>query len=268
MTSVQERRLRDLNFASLEWVEPTSAADARRQLGWVGDAIAAGQSLDDLGSPEANDAAWKRIAALLDRYKRIEAWLAAQGSPRTPQKEGETLLIPAPYALLRDGIPVTVRAQPGGMFSGIFVSRHCEGITVQTTFATPKGEGPHDASVGPSEARYVITVNLSGVSTHLLRERDKVLVDLLLRPVRDEATSAIWVAMCPNAPPLFTAPIFYREQEDTFVMRDPLGAVLRFWGRPREGSRHVPAIAEVERAGGPVVAALAAVIAHVLGGTP
>lgn len=187
---------------------------------------------------------------------------------------GETFLIPAPYALLRDGIPVTVHAVPGGILSGIFVSRHRDGVTVPTTFSTPQGDGPLDASTRPDENRFVVSVNLTGPTTHMLRERDKVLVDLLLRPVRDEATSALYVALCPDAPPQFTAPVFFRDPgESLYVLRDPAnGRAQRFIFSskpyPRTGYIHVPAIDEVERAGGPLVAALAAVISHVLGGTP
>ena len=77
--NVQDRRFRDLHRESVEWTEPPSMQDAQRQLEDLHDAIAAGQSLDDLGSPEANDAAWNRIVALLDRYKRLEAWIVASG---------------------------------------------------------------------------------------------------------------------------------------------------------------------------------------------
>lgn len=62
-TLVDQRRLRDGAKAQL-LDEPKTAKEIRAQLDVLHDGIAALQSLDDLGSEEANDQAWNDMLAL------------------------------------------------------------------------------------------------------------------------------------------------------------------------------------------------------------
>lgn len=50
--------------------EATASREAT--LEQLSDAILAMQSLDDLGSPEANQAAWKEMCALQERYEALK----------------------------------------------------------------------------------------------------------------------------------------------------------------------------------------------------
>jgi hypothetical protein len=62
--------------AALSLGEPTTPAEIRQQLGILHPAIAAMQSLDDLGTDLANTKAHRDMDTLLDKYKRLEARLA------------------------------------------------------------------------------------------------------------------------------------------------------------------------------------------------
>ncbi len=62
-TKLDQRRLRDgEKAASLE--EPTTVEEIKQQLEVICDGARALQSLDDLGSPEANQDAWDQMLAL------------------------------------------------------------------------------------------------------------------------------------------------------------------------------------------------------------
>jgi hypothetical protein len=51
---------------------PQTITDAKIQLMDLADAICALQSMDDLGSPEANDAAWNDMLVLQERYNELK----------------------------------------------------------------------------------------------------------------------------------------------------------------------------------------------------
>lgn len=68
---IDRRRLKDGEEAS-NLPEPTTEAQIREQLSILSDGIAALQSTDDLGSPEANQAAWDDMLALQAKYDRLK----------------------------------------------------------------------------------------------------------------------------------------------------------------------------------------------------
>lgn len=73
-SKIDARRLRDgASAASLP--EPKTVEEIQAQLEVLGDGIAAMQSLDDLGSPEANQQAWDDMCALSKRYEELKARL-------------------------------------------------------------------------------------------------------------------------------------------------------------------------------------------------
>lgn len=55
--------------------EPTTATEIRKQLDVLYDGMVALQSLDDLGSEEANQKAWDDMLALQKRYDALRARL-------------------------------------------------------------------------------------------------------------------------------------------------------------------------------------------------
>lgn len=57
--------------------EPQTTAELGDQLCQTEDAIAAGQSLDDLGDPEANQTAWDNVLLLQERYDRLKRRMEA-----------------------------------------------------------------------------------------------------------------------------------------------------------------------------------------------
>lgn len=76
---VTRRRLRDGDTASAvptDNLTTLSLADLRALREMVFDGALAMQSLDDLGSPEANDAAWLQCIALDKKLKAIDAEIA------------------------------------------------------------------------------------------------------------------------------------------------------------------------------------------------
>lgn len=70
-SQVDERRLRDV-AAALALPEPATAQERQAQLWTIGAAIAASQSLDDLGE-EANRKAYDDQLELWRRYDRLKA---------------------------------------------------------------------------------------------------------------------------------------------------------------------------------------------------
>jgi hypothetical protein len=78
LTKLDERRLRDADVA-LALPEPRTKEEAIEQLGLIHDGIAALQSLDDLGSIEANSAAMDKCIALQKKYDRLKARLEQMG---------------------------------------------------------------------------------------------------------------------------------------------------------------------------------------------
>jgi|SRR5688572_29289226 len=80
----REPTLRDvarlkLGAEALALAEPSTVEEARTQLGTLHDAICAMQSLDDLGSNEANAKAMADGDTLLNRHQRLKAWVEATG---------------------------------------------------------------------------------------------------------------------------------------------------------------------------------------------
>lgn len=70
---VTRRRLADGKRAlDLLGVEPRAASELDQQLDTLRQGIVALQSLDDLGSEEANKKAWKDMEALQKRYNELE----------------------------------------------------------------------------------------------------------------------------------------------------------------------------------------------------
>lgn len=70
-TKIDQRRLRDGEAAS-NLPKPFSIQEMRRQLVILHNAICAMQSLDDLGSVEANKKAWNDMLALSQRYDTLK----------------------------------------------------------------------------------------------------------------------------------------------------------------------------------------------------
>jgi len=68
---VDQRRLND-GAAAMALGKANTEAEIKSQIEQLHDAIAAMQSLDDLGSPEANDAAMKDHDALLNKLESLE----------------------------------------------------------------------------------------------------------------------------------------------------------------------------------------------------
>ena len=73
ITQLDQRRLRDAD-AALMLSEPANHEELLRQLGVTGDAIAALQSLDDLGA-EANALANSKMIVLQEKHNRLKARL-------------------------------------------------------------------------------------------------------------------------------------------------------------------------------------------------
>lgn len=69
---MNERKMREGREAQ-DLNEPQTAEEARKVLDQLYSAVVAMQSLDDLGSPEANAEAWDNMCALNQRYERIKA---------------------------------------------------------------------------------------------------------------------------------------------------------------------------------------------------
>jgi hypothetical protein len=78
-TTIDERRLRD-GAAAKKLSEPVSEAEIRQQLQQLHRAICAMQSLDDLGSDEANQRAWDDMMELEGKYKRLSEKLAEKNA--------------------------------------------------------------------------------------------------------------------------------------------------------------------------------------------
>lgn len=68
---IQERRYRDMQAGFGLKPDGESLDALKRHLDDLHWAIAAAQSLDDLGSPEANKDAWDQMLALQDRYQAV-----------------------------------------------------------------------------------------------------------------------------------------------------------------------------------------------------
>lgn len=68
-TQIDRRRLRD-GARALALPVPQTDAEIREQLPVILDAIRAMQSLDDLGSEEANGKAWDDLGQLEARYRQ------------------------------------------------------------------------------------------------------------------------------------------------------------------------------------------------------
>lgn len=81
-TALDRRRMRDgesAMAASEEGLQEMDLAALKALREEVRDGCAAMQSLDDLGSKEANDAAWQTCIELEEKYKRIKAELVRRG---------------------------------------------------------------------------------------------------------------------------------------------------------------------------------------------
>jgi len=76
---VTKRRLADGEQAGA-LAEPATDAEIEAQLNILHDGIAALQSLDDLGSNEANQRAWNDMLALQKKYARLRQKLADRKS--------------------------------------------------------------------------------------------------------------------------------------------------------------------------------------------
>lgn len=74
ISAIDERRLRDAD-AALMLPEPVEKKELIEQLAVVRDAIAALQSLDDLGTIEANALADSKTLVLQEKYNRLKARL-------------------------------------------------------------------------------------------------------------------------------------------------------------------------------------------------
>jgi hypothetical protein len=79
-TKIDKRRLQDGEKAS-SLTEPQTEQEIRQQLEILADGIRALQSLDDLGSEAANDAAWEDMLALQRKYDRLKKKLPKTQSP-------------------------------------------------------------------------------------------------------------------------------------------------------------------------------------------
>ncbi len=81
-TTLDRRRLADGSRALAEAEHtPETAEEIRAQLEVVGDGIAALQSLDDLGSDEANASAARDHDELWVRYRALKKSLEEMGTP-------------------------------------------------------------------------------------------------------------------------------------------------------------------------------------------
>lgn len=74
ISALDERRLRDAD-AALILPEPITKKELIEQLELIRDAIAALQSLDDLGTIEANELANSKMRVLLEKYDRLKEHL-------------------------------------------------------------------------------------------------------------------------------------------------------------------------------------------------
>jgi hypothetical protein len=70
-SALATRRLRD-GARAARLPEPETPEEIRSQLEILSDGIRALQSLDDLGSPEANQRAWDQMVALQAKHARLE----------------------------------------------------------------------------------------------------------------------------------------------------------------------------------------------------
>jgi hypothetical protein len=78
ISKIDKRRLSDGERAmSLE--EPKNVNERREQLAQLHGAICALQSLDDLGSEEANDKAWEDMTILQKRYSKLKKEIEKEG---------------------------------------------------------------------------------------------------------------------------------------------------------------------------------------------
>ncbi len=73
-TNLDRRRLAD-GARAMALTPPKTAEEIRRQLDVLHDSICALQSLDDLGSAEANQRAWDDMITLQQRYAALKATL-------------------------------------------------------------------------------------------------------------------------------------------------------------------------------------------------
>lgn len=80
VSRIDQRRLNDGASAGA-LSEPQTLAEAKAKLERLGDAVAAMQSLDDLGSPEANKAAMADADALMRRYLDLRQAIASGAFP-------------------------------------------------------------------------------------------------------------------------------------------------------------------------------------------
>lgn len=73
VTAIDKRRLRDgFRAEALLDQEPQSPEELKEHLEILSDGIVAMQSLDDLGSPAANQAAMEQMRALFRRYEQLK----------------------------------------------------------------------------------------------------------------------------------------------------------------------------------------------------
>lgn len=83
MTTAADRRRLGDGKRAMALKEPRSAAAMRAQIESLDDAVLAMQSLDDLGSPEANNLADAGMMELQRRRGRLERLLERKGRVRT-----------------------------------------------------------------------------------------------------------------------------------------------------------------------------------------
>lgn len=83
MNPHDSRRLRDV-VGALEASEPEDLGALRAHVGRLFDACLAAQSLDDLGSDAANDAAWDNYKTLSARYEAAKKRLDELDPPKPP----------------------------------------------------------------------------------------------------------------------------------------------------------------------------------------
>lgn len=81
-SAVTKRRLRDgakgMSVGVMD-LQESSVEDLQRKYSSLSDSIVALQSLDDLGSPEANQEAWDDMIELSKRCKAVEEELERRG---------------------------------------------------------------------------------------------------------------------------------------------------------------------------------------------
>lgn len=79
MPTVRDQQRLEQVARAVALPEPQTKDELGDQLCQIEDAIRAGQSTDDLGSAEANDAAWQDVLALTQRYARLKRQREAMG---------------------------------------------------------------------------------------------------------------------------------------------------------------------------------------------